>query len=95
VSYDVGAVAESIRRIVMDRPATRLQDVCIKIGVERHTARRCLRRVFRASFRQLQNECLRIRHEALRRQGATLKEIAFQLGYSSTDVMSRRRKNAT
>jgi AraC-like DNA-binding protein len=95
VSYEATAIAQSIRRLLMERPSTRLREISTTLGVERHTATRCLLRVFGTSFRQLQSECLVTRREALRQQGATLKEIAFRLGYSSAEVMSKRYRHST
>ena len=97
VSYDHATVANAVKTRLLEAPRSSLDSICNGLSVERHTVRRALQSTFGLNFRQLQRLCLLQRATELQ-CGARVrsgKEIAFELGYSSPQSLSRLRRRST
>jgi AraC-like DNA-binding protein len=96
MAYNVRLLLQRIEENLATRPRTSLSEIARQLNVERHTIERSVRSGTGRTFRELQDENLLV--QALRllteEPGRSLKEVSFELGYSSPRAFRRFIKQA-
>jgi AraC-like DNA-binding protein len=90
MAYDLEAVAREIDRRLSEGQFA-LRDICETLGIHRHSADRALHKTFGCCFRQRRAFWQAKRWEKLTKDRiVTGKELAGELGYSTTSALKRR-----
>jgi AraC-like DNA-binding protein len=96
MAYDRAGVFTQAVAALHSNPSWGLKALSVALGVERHTVERAFRSNAAKSFRAFKRECLLRRSMELlaSKPTASLKEIAFLLGYKSQRAFARSIKGA-
>ncbi len=83
--------ARLFQRVLQVMPTNRIRlgTLARQLGVERHTIEKAVRSITGRTFRQLQQVILLQRAGLLLKQGRTVKETAFDLGFGSPQAFDR------
>jgi AraC-like DNA-binding protein len=96
MAYDASLLLQRIEENLATRPRMSLSDMARQLNVERHTIERSVRSGTGGTFRELQDE--KLLAQALRllteEPARSLKEVSFELGYSSPRAFRRFIKEA-
>lgn len=96
MSYHFPQLFQEIETLLRSNPSLHLHEVVRKLGVERHSIEKAVRRAKAISFRKYRKELLL--HSVIRRlkaEPASVKEIAVSLGYESPSSVWRLVKSST
>jgi AraC-like DNA-binding protein len=95
--YDQHLLAAEVLDLLSEKPCLSLQNICQRIHIDRHTVTRTLRNTWGTSFRDFRREVIakQAAHLLQRCPNLSLKEVAFQLGFSSPKTFAHFLKNMT
>jgi AraC-like DNA-binding protein len=90
MAYNSFALFHDIHSLLLIQPRISQQEICRKLGIERHTIERVTLKFAQKSFRDYRNSCMLEKAiTMLSNSRLTIKEIALDIGYQSSRAFSR------
>src|SRR5262245_30612084 len=97
MSYDRSALASKVKARLQADPQARLESISRELAIDRHTINRALEECFGVRFRTLKHQLVDEKIETVLNdsQVKSIKQSAFEIGFTSAASLARRTRRST